>query len=59
VTDNIATDFTDNGGNNGDNNNTPAKSLLIGRDKEVYQIVDYIKNNKCSSIWLLTVGRSR
>jgi predicted ATPase len=62
VTDNIATDFTDNGSNNGGNNNTSAKSLLIGRDKEVYQIVNDVKNNKSSSTWLLTgesgIGKS-
>jgi DNA replication protein DnaC len=63
VTDNIATDFTGNGGDSGGNSsNSTAKSLLIGRDKQVSQIVDYVKNNKNSSSWLLTgesgIGKS-
>ena len=64
MTDNIATDFngisSDSGGKS---SNTTSKNLLIGRDKQVSQIVDYVKNNKSSSSsWLLTgesgIGKS-
>ena len=50
-----ASDFT--GSGNGDyNNNTSAKSLLIGRDKEISKIVDDVKNNKIITGWLYSLG---
>ena len=35
------------------NNYISAKSLPIGRDREIFRIVDDVKNNK-SSNWLVT-----
>ena len=64
MTDNIATDFngisSDSGGKS---SNTTSKNLLIGRDKQVSQIVDDVKDPKrVVRSWLLTgesgIGKS-
>src|SRR6476620_4839802 len=53
MADNIGTDSHLSSGTK-DSSNTITKSLLIGSDKEVSQIIEDVKNNKSSSSWLLT-----